>query len=206
MIGLVHFKIHHRLFSQCACSISHNTQFRTEMYTFLFWVVYRGIWNRCTMGLVRLFYRCVSAVISGYINTNFDILVGELTRQTSRNNVEEEAAVEQERFKHRSKHITTEKVHFESSRKSFSSQSILKYKKSVQQAWPTGRHMRRHNRMKAVKYDVTNHVCKSLSHLHHGDDFGTWYTPRYCNQSDFPWGLTGAETLSCGQSLFLLSW
>ena len=33
-------------FMECACSISHNAPFRTEMCTFLFWMVHCGIWNR----------------------------------------------------------------------------------------------------------------------------------------------------------------
>ena len=39
---------------QCTCPISHNTPFRTEMSTFLFWMVYYGIWDKCIVGLVRL--------------------------------------------------------------------------------------------------------------------------------------------------------
>ena len=35
---------------QCTCPISHTTQLRTEMCTFLFWVVYYGIWDRCIVG------------------------------------------------------------------------------------------------------------------------------------------------------------
>ena len=38
---------------QCTCSISHNAPFRTEMCTFLFWMVHCGIWNRCIVGFVR---------------------------------------------------------------------------------------------------------------------------------------------------------
>ena len=32
---------------QCTCSLSHNAPLRTEMCTFLFWMVHCGIWNRC---------------------------------------------------------------------------------------------------------------------------------------------------------------
>ena len=39
---------------QYTCSISHNAPFRTEMCTFLFWMVHCGIWNRCIVGFVRL--------------------------------------------------------------------------------------------------------------------------------------------------------
>ena len=39
--------------SQCNCPISHNAPFRTEMYTFLFWMVHRGIWDRYIVGLPR---------------------------------------------------------------------------------------------------------------------------------------------------------
>ena len=35
------------------CSISHNTPFRTEMCTFLFWMEGCGIWNRCILGFVN---------------------------------------------------------------------------------------------------------------------------------------------------------
>ena len=38
---------------QCTCSISHNTPFRTEMCTFLFWMVHCGIWDRCIVGFVN---------------------------------------------------------------------------------------------------------------------------------------------------------
>ena len=47
-LGLIWF------LSQCTCSISHNTPFRTEMCTFLFWMVHCGIWNRCIVGFVNL--------------------------------------------------------------------------------------------------------------------------------------------------------
>ena len=38
------------------CSISHNSPFRTEMCTFLFWMMHCGIWNCCIVGFVRLVY------------------------------------------------------------------------------------------------------------------------------------------------------
>ena len=41
---------------QCTCSISHIAPFRTEMCTFLFWMMQYGIWNRCIVGFVRLVY------------------------------------------------------------------------------------------------------------------------------------------------------
>ena len=41
---------------QCTCSISHNTPFKTEMCTFLFWVVHCGIWNRCPVEFVYQFH------------------------------------------------------------------------------------------------------------------------------------------------------
>ena len=41
---------------QCTCSISHNAPFRTEMYTFLLWMVHYGIWNRCIVGYIFLFW------------------------------------------------------------------------------------------------------------------------------------------------------
>ena len=37
-------------------SISHNAPFRTEMCTFLFWMVHCRIWNRCIVGFVKLVY------------------------------------------------------------------------------------------------------------------------------------------------------
>ena len=39
---------------QCTCHISHNATFRTELCTFLFWMVQCVIWDRCIMGFVRL--------------------------------------------------------------------------------------------------------------------------------------------------------
>ena len=41
---------------QCTCPISHNAPFRTEMCTFLFWMVHCGIWDRCIVGCVNLIY------------------------------------------------------------------------------------------------------------------------------------------------------
>ena len=38
----------------CTYPISHNAPFRTEMCTFLFWMVYCEIWDRCIVGFVRL--------------------------------------------------------------------------------------------------------------------------------------------------------
>ena len=40
---------------ECTCSISHNSPFRTEMCTFLFWMEYCGIWDRCILGFVNWF-------------------------------------------------------------------------------------------------------------------------------------------------------
>ena len=42
--------------SQCTCPISHNAPFRTEMCTFLFWMVYFGVWNRCIVRFVKWIY------------------------------------------------------------------------------------------------------------------------------------------------------
>ena len=36
--------------------ISHNAPFRTEMYTFLFWMVHCVIWERLIVGFVRLVF------------------------------------------------------------------------------------------------------------------------------------------------------
>ena len=41
---------------QCTCPISHNTPFRTEMCTFLLWMVCYGIWDKCIVRFVRLIY------------------------------------------------------------------------------------------------------------------------------------------------------
>ena len=46
---------------QCTCSISHNTPFRREMCTFLFWMVHGGLWNKCIMGFVN----CVGHFLLG---------------------------------------------------------------------------------------------------------------------------------------------
>ena len=40
--------------SHNACLISHNSPFRTEMCTFLFWMVNCGIWDWCIVGFVNL--------------------------------------------------------------------------------------------------------------------------------------------------------
>ena len=64
-IGVTFFRLWHQpdkdnwLNSQiphCTCSISHTAPFRTEMCTFLFWMVHCGVWNRCIVGFVRLVY------------------------------------------------------------------------------------------------------------------------------------------------------
>ena len=39
-----------------SCHISHNAPFRTEMFTFLFWMVHYGVWNRSIVGFRRLVY------------------------------------------------------------------------------------------------------------------------------------------------------
>ena len=39
---------------KCICPISHDTPFKTEMSTFLFWMVHCGIWDRCIVGFVNL--------------------------------------------------------------------------------------------------------------------------------------------------------
>ena len=36
--------------------VHHNAPFRTEMCTFLFWMEHYGIWNRCILGYVILFF------------------------------------------------------------------------------------------------------------------------------------------------------
>ena len=41
---------------QCTCPISHNAPVRTNICTFLFWMVHCGIWNKCIWGFMRLVY------------------------------------------------------------------------------------------------------------------------------------------------------
>ena len=41
-----------------SCPISHKAPFRIEMCTFLFWMMYCGIWDKCLVGPVRLVYNC----------------------------------------------------------------------------------------------------------------------------------------------------
>ena len=41
---------------ECSSSISRNAPFRTEMYTFLFWMEHCVIWNRSIVGFVKLVY------------------------------------------------------------------------------------------------------------------------------------------------------
>ena len=48
---------HNKLISrspQCSCPISYNTPFRTEMCTFLFWMVHCRICDSCIVGFVNL--------------------------------------------------------------------------------------------------------------------------------------------------------
>ena len=41
---------------------SYNVPFRTEMYTFMFWMEHCGIWNRCILGFVKLGYDSFNTV------------------------------------------------------------------------------------------------------------------------------------------------
>ena len=53
-------KTYNRPISQiphCTCPITHNASFRTEMCTFLFWMVLCGICDTCIMGFINLLYR-----------------------------------------------------------------------------------------------------------------------------------------------------
>ena len=52
----------------CTCPISHNAPFRTEMCTFLFWMVHCGIWNRCIVGFVRFHYFLPTIPLSGSLS------------------------------------------------------------------------------------------------------------------------------------------
>ena len=53
----------HSQIPQCTCPISHNAPFRTEMCTFLFWMVHCGIWDRCIVGFVRMVLRVIFKLI-----------------------------------------------------------------------------------------------------------------------------------------------
>ena len=53
------------LIPECACFITHNAPFRTEMCIFLFWMEHRGIWNRYILGFLKLvFYMIGQWVLS----------------------------------------------------------------------------------------------------------------------------------------------
>ena len=49
---------------QPTCHISHNAPFRTEMGTFLFWMVRCGIWDSCIEGFVRLAISQIATVVA----------------------------------------------------------------------------------------------------------------------------------------------
>ena len=53
----------HSQILECTCSIPHNTPFRTEMCTFLFWMEHCGIWYRCILGFVELVYYVLSNTV-----------------------------------------------------------------------------------------------------------------------------------------------
>ena len=48
---------------ECTSYTSHNTPFRTEICTFLFWMEHFGIWNRCILGFVKLVY-CFAPILT----------------------------------------------------------------------------------------------------------------------------------------------
>ena len=58
---------------QCICSISCNAPFRTEMCTFLFWMVHCGIWNMhcgiCEFECTRLVFITLKVAFTFYIPT-----------------------------------------------------------------------------------------------------------------------------------------
>ena len=58
----------------CTCSISHNAAFRTEMCTFLFWMLHCGIWNSCIMGFVNWVNLHCKYIISGSGNGLVQVL------------------------------------------------------------------------------------------------------------------------------------
>ena len=49
---------------ECTCSVSHSAPFGIEMYTFLFWMEHRGIWNRYILGFVN-WVSCARSTRSG---------------------------------------------------------------------------------------------------------------------------------------------
>ena len=49
---------------QYTCPIFHNAPFRTEMCTFLFWMVYCGIWDDYIVGFIRLFYSTLAITVA----------------------------------------------------------------------------------------------------------------------------------------------
>ena len=51
-------------FPQCTSLTPHNAPFRTEMCTFLFWMMHCGIQDWCIVGFVRLIYFVVWSVIA----------------------------------------------------------------------------------------------------------------------------------------------
>ena len=52
---------------ECTCSTSHNAPFRTEMCTFLLWMVHCGMRNRCILCFVRLVYR------GSFVSSTYDL-------------------------------------------------------------------------------------------------------------------------------------
>ena len=53
---------------ECTCSISHNATSRTEMCTFLFWMLHCGIWNRCILGFVKLVYYLINGSLCALLS------------------------------------------------------------------------------------------------------------------------------------------
>ena len=65
---------------QCTCPISHNAPFRTEMCTctFLLWMVYCGIWDRCIMGFVRWVYYSLTITMPVYVGRDWFCCITEV--------------------------------------------------------------------------------------------------------------------------------
>ena len=65
---------------ECACPISHNAPLRTEMCTFLFWMVHCGIWDRCIVGFVDMINcdpgSCCNIEISMHLAKSCKFLLG----------------------------------------------------------------------------------------------------------------------------------
>ena len=71
---------------QCTCSISHKATFRTEMCTFLFWMLHCGIWNRCHVGYrtgaLRGLWDCFT-LVGGGVDMSWQKLANDTSMSTN---------------------------------------------------------------------------------------------------------------------------